>query len=237
MMPKISVIIPTLNEAKRLPKCLASLKAQSLDDYEAVIVDSGSKDGTVELAKKLGARVVFEPRLGFAVAKNTGARNSQSEILVFTDGDATHPPFWLERIARHFEDPNVVSVIGPVKPVEQKLIHKAMFKLTTSWIPRVAAVVGFYIAQAPNESFRRTAFEKAGGYDERLRMLEDNELPNRIKKLGKVVFDTRLYAFVSARRFEKEGYVAATWRFLSAYWKIYVKKEAAKEDYPLYHEK
>ncbi|MDD5317275.1 MAG: glycosyltransferase [Candidatus ainarchaeum sp.] len=236
-MPKMSVIIPTLNEAKRLPKCLASLKAQSFGDYEAVIVDSGSRDGTVEIAKELGARVVFEPRLGFAVAKNTGAKASKSEILVFTDGDATHPPFWLERIAKHFSDPEVVAVIGPVKPVEQKLVHKAMFKLTTNWIPRLAAALRFYVAQAPNEAFRRGAFEKAGGYDERLRMLEDNELPNRIKREGKVVFDPALYAFVSARRFEQEGYAAATWRFLSAYWKIYVKKQAAAENYPLYHEK
>lgn len=236
-MPKVSVIIPTLNEAERLPKCLASLKAQTFSDYEAVVVDSGSKDGTVEIAKKLGARVVFEPRLGFAVAKNAGAKSSKADILVFTDGDATHPPFWLERIAGHFLDDRVVGVIGPVKPVEQKFVHKALFKITTNWIPRVAAIFGFYIAQAPNESFRRTAFEQVGGYDERLRMLEDNELPNRIKKVGRVVFDSRLYAFVSARRFEKEGYFKATTRFLSAYWKIYVKREAAAENYPLFHEK
>lgn len=234
-MPKVSVIVPTLNEEKRLPTCLASLKAQSFRDFEVIIVDSGSRDATVAIAEKWGARVVPEPRLGFAVAKNTGAKASESEILVFTDGDATHPPYWLERIVARFDsDAGIAGVIGPVRPVEQKLLHKFLFALTTNWIPRITGLFGFYVAQAPNEAFRRKAFEAVGGYDERLRMLEDNELPNRIKKMGRILFDSGLYANVSARRFEKEGYVQATSRFLSAYWKIYVRRQAAAENYPLY---
>ncbi len=233
-MPKVSIVIPTLNEQYALPRCLESLDKQSFEDFEVLVVDSGSMDRTVSIARKHGARVLYEPKLGFAVAKNFGAAEAEGEILVFTDADSEYPKDWLKRVEGHFGRKEVVAVFGPLRPMEQRLLHRVMFALTTNWLPRISALFGFYIAQAPNQAFRRNAFEKVGGFDERLRMLEDNELPNRIKRLGKVVFDPRMFVLSSARRFEKEGYLRATRRFLEAYWKIYVQRKAAAEDYPLY---
>lgn len=233
-MARVSIIIPTLNEQFWLPRCLESLGKQTLKDFEVIIVDSGSSDRTVSIARKHGARVLYEPKLGFAVAKNFGAGEAEGEILVFTDADSEYPRDWLRRLVDHFDEKGVVAAFGPLKPMEPKLLHRVMFRITTDFVPRISALFGFYIAQAPNQAFRRSAFEKIGGFDERLRMLEDNELPNRIKFVGKVVFDSGLWVFSSARRFEKEGYLASTKRFLEAYWKIYFQKKAAAEDYPLY---
>ncbi len=233
-MAKVSIIIPTLNEERMLPRCLESLEKQSFGDFEVIVVDSGSEDDTVAIARMHGAKVVFEPKLGFAVAKNFGAAEAVGEILVFTDADSLHPQDWLARIVAHFAHKEVVAVIGPIKPIERGIIHMVMFALTTGIIPHITSFLGFYVAQAPNQAFRRSAFEKVGGYDERLRMLEDNELPNRIKTTGKVVFDPSIWVYSSARRYEQEGYIRATMRFLGAYWKIYFKKKAAAEDYPLY---
>ncbi len=233
-MVKVSIIIPTLNEEQMLPRCLESLEKQSFEDFEVIIVDSGSEDDTVAIARIHGAKVVFEPKLGFAIAKNFGAAEAAGEILVFTDADSLYPEDWLARIVPHFTQKGVVAVIGPIKPMERGIIHRAMFALTTGILPHITSLFGFYVAQAANQAFRRSAFEKVGGYDERLRMLEDNELPNRIKKAGKVVFDTSIWVYSSARRYEKEGYIRATMRFLGAYWKIYFRKKAAADDYPLY---
>jgi len=233
-MVKVSIIIPTLNEAKRLPRCIESIRNQIFKDFEIIVVDSGSEDGTPEIARRMGAKVIYEPKLGFAVAKNFGASEASGEIFVFTDADSLCPPDWLSKIAAHFERKGVVAVLGPIKPLERKLHHQVIFDLTTNLVPRLTAMFGFYVAQAPNQAFRRSAFEKVHGYDERLRMLEDNELPNRIKKAGTVVFDKTIWTYSSARRFEKEGYVKATLRFLGAYWKIYFQKKAAAEEYPLY---
>jgi len=233
-MVKVSVIIPTLNEEWRLPGCMDSLAAQTFKDFEIVVVDSGSEDDTVALAKKRGAKVFYEPRLGFAVAKNFGASEADGGILVFNDADSLHPPDWLAKIVEHFAWRDVVAVLGPIKPIEKGLMHQVMFTITTDWVPRITAMFGFYVAQASNQAFRKNAFMKVGGYDERLRMLEDNELPNRIKRAGKVVFDPNIWVYSSARRYEKEGYFKATKRFLEAYWKIYVQKKSAAEDYPLY---
>lgn len=233
-MPKVSVIIPTLNEEVRLPLCLHSLDAQTFTDFEVVVVDSGSEDRTTAVARKQGAKVVYEPKLGFAVAKNFGAGESAGEILVFTDADSAYPEDWLERVVRKFARKEIVAVIGPIRPIEGGLLHGLVFKVATDWLPRLTALFGFYVAQAPNQAFRRSAFEKVGGYDEELRMLEDNELPNRIKRVGKVAFEPSIWVYSSARRYEKEGYLRATLRFLWAYWRIYFQKRRAAEDYPLY---
>ena len=229
-----SIIIPALNEEGRLPQCLDSLAKQSFEDYEIIVVDSGSSDRTVEIAKKHGARVLYEPKLGVSVAKNFGASEAGGDILVFTDADSTYPQDWLKKMVSHFKDKRVIAAFGPIKPAERKLIHVFLFDLTTNAIPHLAAILGFFMAHGPNQSFRRTAFEKVGGFDERLRILEDNELPNRIKREGKIVFDTGLWVYASTRRFETEGYFAATVRFLRAYWRIYFQKKSFEEEYPAY---
>ena len=233
-MVKVSIIIPTLNEAKRLPRCIESIRNQIFKDFEIIVVDSGSEDGTPEIARRMGAKVIYEPKLGFAVAKNFGASEAEGEILVFTDADTLYPQGWLARVVSHFEKKHVVAAFGPLKPIERGRLHDIMFKISTNWVPRISALFGFYIAQAPNQAFRREAFRRCGGFDERLRMLEDNELPNRIKKLGKMVFDPDQWVYSSARRFEKEGYITSTRRFLGAYWTIYFQKKAAADEYPLY---
>ena len=58
-MPKISIVIPSLNEEKFLPILLESITKQTFKDFEVIIADAGSKDNTVEIAKKFGAKVVI----------------------------------------------------------------------------------------------------------------------------------------------------------------------------------
>ena len=71
-MPTISIVIPTLNESEYLPKLLDSIKKQTFTDYEVIVADAGSKDGTVEAAEKEGALVGAGGMPG--VGRNRGAR-------------------------------------------------------------------------------------------------------------------------------------------------------------------
>ena len=75
---KVSVIIPTYNSAKTLWICLGSIENQTYDDLEVIVVDNFSKDGTVEIAKSYGAKVI-ELRGERAKAKNVGLRFSKGE--------------------------------------------------------------------------------------------------------------------------------------------------------------
>ena len=88
----ISVVIPTLNEGPVIERCLKSLSEQTYKDFEIVIVDSGSKDGTLRIARKYKSRIIDEPRRGVPLARNRGAREAKGDIVVCTDGDAVYPP-------------------------------------------------------------------------------------------------------------------------------------------------
>src|SRR3989344_6976071 len=93
---KFSFIIPTLNEGEYLEECLKSIKSQNFNDYEIIIVDSYSKDNTVKIAKKYGAKVLYESKKGPAVARNTGAKKAKGEILIFPDADVRFEKDFLE---------------------------------------------------------------------------------------------------------------------------------------------
>jgi len=88
---RVSVIIPTYNEAQSIAHVLADLPSDLVT--EVLVVDSNSTDGTAEIARKLGARVIQEPRRGYGRACLTGlAHVSHPEIIVFLDGDYSDRP-------------------------------------------------------------------------------------------------------------------------------------------------
>jgi glycosyltransferase involved in cell wall biosynthesis len=96
----ISVIIPTLNRCSSLERALASAREQTFpsSEYEVIVVDNGSTDGTRDLVERLnqdgGKRLcyVYEGQLGLQQARHAGARAAKGSILIFTDDDATFDP-------------------------------------------------------------------------------------------------------------------------------------------------
>ena len=88
---RVSVIIPTHNEAQAIGRVLADLPSDLVT--EVIVVDSNSTDGTADAARKLGARVIEEPRRGYGRACLTGLANAQSpDVAVFLDGDYSDRP-------------------------------------------------------------------------------------------------------------------------------------------------
>jgi len=88
---RVSIIIPTHNEAEAIGRVLADLPSHLVN--EVIVVDSSSTDGTPDLARKMGARVIEEPRRGYGRACLTGLANAQSpDVVVFLDGDYSDRP-------------------------------------------------------------------------------------------------------------------------------------------------
>ena len=88
---RVSVVIPTYNEAQSIGRVLADLPAGIVTDV--LVVDSNSSDGTPEIASKMGARVIHEPRRGYGRACLTGlAAAANPDVVVFLDGDYSDRP-------------------------------------------------------------------------------------------------------------------------------------------------
>lgn len=94
---RVSVIIPTYNEAQAIGRVLADLPPDLV--AEVIVVDSNSHDGTPEIARRLGARVISEPRRGYGRACLTGLANAENpDVVVFLDGDYSDRPSELPRL-------------------------------------------------------------------------------------------------------------------------------------------
>ena len=109
--PRITVIIPVLNERDALPQVLGHLPWCMLS--EVVVVDNGSTDGTAEVARRTGARVVYEPRRGYGAACLAGLQSiEQTDIVVFLDGDYSDHPEELPLVVAPILEDRADLVIG-----------------------------------------------------------------------------------------------------------------------------
>ena len=108
---RVSVIIPTRNEASGLTRVLADLPAGLVD--EVLVVDNNSTDGTPEVAARMGARVIAEPRRGYGQACLTGiAHAGSSDVIVFLDGDYSDRPAELPRLLAPIAEGRADITIG-----------------------------------------------------------------------------------------------------------------------------
>ncbi|MHA1324968.1 MAG: glycosyltransferase [Candidatus Helarchaeota archaeon] len=211
--PRISVVIPTYNEEKNIRRTLFKLNHQTIprEEYEVIIVDGGSTDRTVEIAKEMGARVVMQKREGIGGARNDGFLAAKADFIATTDADCIVPNQWLEIFLEDFQDPRVVAVTGPDGPIEQSWKSKLTYFILRCFIQGIT-LFNLYGTAGTNSAFRKSAFIKCGGYRS-LPHSDDVEIAFRIKKLGKIVYDPRTFVNLSVRRLEQEGYtnVISTW--------------------------
>ncbi len=203
-MPKLSIIIPTLNEELYLSGLLASLQEQDWRDFEIIVSDSGSSDSTREIAQRFGVRVVEGPRRGPAHGRNLGAQQAQGELLLFLDADVVFPrPDILGRAVEEFERRKLEAAGFPFRSLENLWRYRLLLVVGSAlgwlsqwispWVPGWAILV------------RRDAHQRVGGFDETPAFREDHVYVGQVRKLGKVRYLRAGPIKVSARRFEHQG--------------------------------
>ena len=102
-MPRISVVVPIYNVEQYLDECLDSIAAQTFGDFEVIMVDDGSPDGSAAIARRHAERdgrfrLVARPNGGLGAARNTGTEHATGEFLSFVDSDDVLPPDAYERM-------------------------------------------------------------------------------------------------------------------------------------------
>jgi len=146
-----TVVIPTLNEEKNIENVLKDLQNQT-ERCEVIVVDSCSKDATVEIAKSYNARV-FVTKCSIGRARHLGTIKASSPYVLQTDADARLPSDWVEGHLKHLQDYYIAT--GSVEqPYESPLAHFNPFFIVLLYYGSNSGIA----AMAANLSYRRSAY-------------------------------------------------------------------------------
>jgi glycosyltransferase involved in cell wall biosynthesis len=194
---RVSVIIPTLNEEKMIGKCLESLaeSCYPLDRFEVILVDNGSTDHTLEIARSFSTRlrltILQRPGVNISALRNLGAAAAEGEVLAFLDADCSIPVNWFENAVLHLAS-EYAGVIGGDYEIPED----------SSWVARVWFEVGYapkdgevtYVPSG-NMLMKSSTFRQIGGFNEAIKTSEDCELCFRAREAG---FSVRLIREIAA---------------------------------------
>ncbi|MEH1966146.1 TIGR04283 family arsenosugar biosynthesis glycosyltransferase [Nostoc sp.] len=197
---KISIIIPAINEAGNIKEAIATTQ-QSIN-IEVILVDAGSKDGTVEIAQSLGVKVISSS-LGRAVQMNVGALGASGEILLFLHADTRLPIGFDEMIRTALQEPGTVAGAFKLR-IDASL-------LSLRWVEwGVNLRSHFYQMPYGDQAIFLTkeVFQQIDGFPE-LPIMEDFELMRRLKSIGRVVI-IPMPVVTSARRWLQKGVFKTT---------------------------
>ncbi len=197
--PLVSIIVPAYNEEHVIEASLSSLLALKYDNYEIIMVDDGSTDHTVDIAKRLfrhnnprqiPTRVIAQSNAGKANALNTGLIHASGEFVLCVDSDSRIIPDSLQKGLRHFRNKRIAAVAGNIVVAnENKLVTRFQqleYMLSQNFIRRGLSLFGIVtVIPGPIGLFRKSALSQAHGYDEDKQLFaEDADLTVRLLALG-----------------------------------------------------
>lgn len=166
--PLVSVILPVYNTGKHLRRCVASIQAQSYENWEAILVDDGSTDDSGKLCDLLASedsriRVVHQDNAGPSAARNTGISRASGEFISFIDPDDSVLPEFISALVKQFDKDTIdIAVVGIIDrygtqdlvnttPLQETLSYEEFFKLT---------LYGRAPGSVCNRLYRRSALDK-----------------------------------------------------------------------------
>lgn len=192
-MAEISVIIPAYNSCKVLAPCLDALFKQTVprNQYEIIVVDDGSHDGTDVVAKSFDVQVIRQEHAGPAVARNCGVSRSTGNILLFTDADCAPREDWIEKMTRPFQDPEIVGVKGVYRTNQRGLVARFVQTEFEEKYDRMRKADYIDFVDTYSAGYRKAVFQENGGFDPTFPgpSAEDVEFSFRLSQKGyKMVF-------------------------------------------------
>ena len=213
MVSRVSIVVPTLNEAPCIVSCLQALRGWRMRGAELIVADGGSTDGTIVLAKPWADRVQVGPR-GRAKQMNLGASVATGDVLLFLHADTQLPADAMSALEAALADAQVswgrfdVQIDGA--PPLLKVVA-ALMNLRSRWSGIATGDQAIFV--------RRDVFQRVGGFPQQP-LMEDIELSKRLRKLSRPAC-LRQRVTTSGRRWEEHGVlrtIALMWLLRALYW-------------------
>lgn len=207
----LSIIIPTLNEEKYLPRLLSSLKRQQGIEnvsYEVIVADAGSTDRTRAVASQYGCQIV---RGGLpARGRNQGAGAAQGSLCLFLDADVELPEDFLRNTLNEFYRRKLASASFSLKPKRwsARLLFDIFYNIPAVFMEHILphGSMGILV--------RRTSFDAVGGFDETVKLAEDHWFVRQTARIGRFGIIRSTCLIVSLRRFWTDGWLRTAFTYL-----------------------
>ncbi|MDF9795207.1 rhamnosyltransferase [Catalinimonas alkaloidigena] len=193
MMKKASIIIRSFNEEEHIAKLLSGILAQDYQNYEIILVDSGSTDATVSIAFHYPVKIIsIRPEeFSFGYALNKGCAEASGEVLVFGSAHV-YPVYtdWLRELVKPFNNDDVGLVYGKQRGNEQSQYSE--HQVFAKWFPEVSDQNQLHpFCNNANAAIRRSLWQIIP-YDESLTGLEDLDWARKVKAIGyKIVYSAK----------------------------------------------
>lgn len=184
--PRVSVVMPVYNGEKHLAQAIDSVLGQTFGDFELIIVDDGSTDGTAQMLAGYGqrdqrVRVYHQENQGVTVSRNAGCRVARGEYIAVLDADDVSLPQRLERQVRWLDAHSGIGVLGSwIDEIDSKGVSQRILRWSTAaGIIRWSLICGENYICHSSVMMRRDLVADLGFYRPEVRLAEDYDLWSR----------------------------------------------------------
>jgi succinoglycan biosynthesis protein ExoA len=209
--PRVSVVVPALNEEEHIDACVRSITSQQVDGgLEVIVVDGVSTDATAERARIAGAKVIENAVPGIPASLNAGLEAAAGEIIVRFDAHAEMPPGYVAACVRALEEEQRVASVGGWREARGRgpwgralaaaLASPFGVGHPTIWRRPLDGRGRRDVEHVPLGCFRADVLHGVGGWREDILTNEDYELDHRLRAQGgRIVFDPAIWSVYRPR--------------------------------------
>ncbi len=218
--PGASVLLPVFNADKYLDAAVESILSQSFTDFELLLLDDGSTDGSLERMKRYACedsrcRIHSWPHRGVVATRNDGIRLARAEILIWMDADdISYPTRFEKQVAYLREHPECVAVGTEVMLIDPdgEALHRYVTEIEHEAIDAAHLEGKWGAILQPSTATRKSAMVAVGGYGANFPHAEDSDLWLRLAEVGRlanlpeVLFGYRQHLGATGYRHAQEQY-------------------------------
>jgi glycosyltransferase involved in cell wall biosynthesis len=222
----LSIVIPALNEKECLPRLLRDLKNQTYRDYEVIVADAGSVDGTQEIAERHGCRITKGGLPG--KGRNEGAKKAKGDILLFLDADTRLPSssFLKDALkefrARHLDGATCLMSPLSTSSTFPKEVVRSWFVFVNYLLLASEKIAPFGVGSMIFA--KKRMHTTIGGFDEKVKFSEDVLYIRQVHKRGKFGILRKVRILWSLRRFEKEQWIKPLFLYILCSFVVHIDK-------------